>query len=287
MFYTFSISDSFDIEIGSAQNGTKTLLLDMGVWINKIKAEYPGVHLRFNIKLEQLDLSYKLPGLAEAPFPPLQDLETRAERSTALLNQWRTYASIGLRIYTAARGGNWVTAGTLPLQNHGSENWQPILTPFLTSATEVYLLSERTRIGIELIDNGYGLLKANDRLTFRGGFIAEVSAWEREVRPINNRRNLGINLFDGVATNLLSYNLNRKYLYLTNTGNTPVYFIFGTIIDLTQTATIVDDKIVQSNGLLLTPNGSFNFNNNAFLEPSPLSAVAIGGNGRITLLEGS
>lgn len=287
LFHTFNISDSFDIEIGSAQNGNKTLLLDMGVWTSRLKAEYPGVHLKFNIKLEQLDLSYKLPGLAEAPFPPLQDLETRAERSTALLNQWRTYASVGLALYTAARGGNWVRAGVLPLQNHGSENWQPILSPFLTTATEVYILSERSRIAAEIIDNGSGLLKSQDKLTFRGGLISEISAWEREVKPVNNRRNLGINLVDGVATHLLPFNSNRQYLYLTNTGDTPVYFIFGSLDDLIQGSIITDGQITQSNGLLLTPNGSFNFNNSNYLEPSPVSAVAIGGAGRITLLEGS
>lgn len=285
MLTTFTVTDAFDYEITAAHNNIKVTLLDMGLWVNNLKAEFPGINLNISAKLEQLDLTYSLPGLTECPFPPLGDLETRAERSTALLKQWRDYPSLGLGIFTSQKLF-WVKAGVLPLQNHAMENWQPLLVPFLTTASEVFLLGKNTRIAIEVIDLGHGLLKNNDRLTIRGGFTVNVTAWEKERENIQQRRSYGVDLLDGVASLILPYNPNRKYIYLTNAGSSFVQFCFGTPEDLSFNALIENNKIIRTNGLLLTPFGSANFESNYYIEASPLSAVSIGGNGRLTLIEG-
>ena len=285
MFYSFTVSEGFDLEINQASNGVKILILDMAVWVKRLKSEFPGV-LKLSAKLEQLDLTYILPGLAEAPFPSLGDLETRAERSTALLQQWRNYPSVGLVIYTAQQGGFWTRAGTLPLQNHGAENWQPLLIPFLTTATEVFLMGEKTKIAVEIVDRGHGKLKAGDKLTIRGAFVCEVAVWEKEQEIIQQRQSSSISLNNGIATQILQYNIKRKYVYLSNTGANQIQFIFGTVEELQQGAAIADNKIIQSRGLLLTPFGTASFNNSQYIEPAPIAAVAIGGNSRIAILEG-
>ena len=288
MFNTFSVSEGFDLEITQAQNGTKVLLLDMGVWMQKLQAEFPGCKLKINAKLEQLDLTYSLPGLPEAPFPALGDLDTRAERSTALLRQWRDFASIGLRLLVSQQGSFWQIAGTLPLQNHGAENWQPLVQPFLTTTAEVFLMGERAKLAVEIINLGSGLLRTGDRLTIRGGFLAEVTACEQPKQTIAIRRNLGFHLVNGEPIQILTWNQNRKYLYLSNTGNSNIYFIFGSVNDLFTNAIISNGRVTQTNGLLLTPGGTANFTNSQYIEASPVSAVAIGsGDGRIALLEGS
>ncbi len=286
-FEKFFVSDGFDLEISQVQNGTKVLLLDMGVWLQNLKKEFPNVKAKASIKLEQLDLTYSLPGLAEAPFPAMGDLDTRAERSTALLRQWRDFASVGLRFLVAAQGGFWRTAGTLPLQNHGAENWQPLLQPFLTTTSEVFLMGERAKLAVEVINLGSGLLKTGDRLTIRGGFLAEITAWEQPRQPITRRQNIAFDLLDGVPLQILPWNQDRQYLYLSNAGNSNIYFAFGTTEDLTRNATISNGKVTQANGLLLTPGGTANFASSSHIEASPISVVAIGAAGRVTLLEGS
>ena len=285
-FEKFTVSDGFDLEITQDQNRTKVLLLDMSTWLQKLQAEFPGVKLKLNTRLEQLDLTYSLPGLAEAPFPAMGDLDTRAERSTALLQQWRTYASIGLRLLISQKGNFWRTAGTLPLQNHGAENWQPLLQPFLTTTNEIFLLSNQARLSVEIIDLGSGLLRSGDRLTIRGGFLVEVTAWEQKQEIIQQRRNLAFNLNEGIPVQIAPWNNNRKYIYLTNVGSNPIHFIFGTAIELLANATYNNGALVETSGLLLSPNGSASFVNSHYVEPAPVTAVAIRGNGRISVLEG-
>lgn len=283
---TIEGTDGFDFELTYLNNGVKYCAFDVAPWFQSQIQKYPGYQIDLFLKLEVFDCTSSLLGLPQVPFPDLSGLESRAERAAIQLNHWLKYPKYGLAIYTAMKGGNWTRAGLLPIQNTGLENWQTLLTPILTANSDIFLMGTKSRIAVEIVDMGHGQLKQQDKLIFRGGFSYKLTLLKNEAVPVVGRRILGVDLVDGVATEVLAYNPHRKYLYFSNAGETNIQYVFGGIQDLTSGATIQSGKITQTNGLVLSPLGTGNYLNSQFTEIAPLSAVSIGGAGRITLIEG-
>ena len=116
--------------------------------------------------------------LAEVALPELNLADSDTDRMVAILNtQWRS-PRIHAEILISPDGTNWTAIALVAFLNSGGYPFSLVdLLPYLTSdvARE---FPAGIRLGVRLIDAGYGLIKGGDRITFDGNWVEEYALTE-------------------------------------------------------------------------------------------------------------
>ncbi len=110
------------------------------------------------------------------------------------------------------------------MQNYGSDRYLPLLQPYLT-ITEVKLLGEAEKLGIQVVDLGGGSLREGDYITVTGSWSQVISLVRKETGVIASTIPISRDLRQGVVSPIAPFRPGRRTLTLQNYGNARVWFL--------------------------------------------------------------
>lgn len=166
---------NFNRRITVADSNNIIAILDM----NAINSEYQSFEkdylVKFQSVLEDLKVTVRLMGLAEAPWPNINALMGESEKMAEMARIRIQGQKIALGLYIAIGNGPWQYESEVVLQNQGgSETHVPILVPFLSS-NETLLMAGNFKLGVKIEPKWNQPLKANDFLIVKGTWRQVVS----------------------------------------------------------------------------------------------------------------
>jgi hypothetical protein len=222
--------------------------------------------------LEALSGAIYLPSIQAAPFPDVVPEMTSAEKIAAMMKIEQEYPYIGLRFHARKSTGNWSNLATALLQNRGRETTIPFVIPYLT-INQLKLLSPDDRLGISIINYGYGVLGAGDYVNLEGDFRFNVDLIAKPTnRVVGTALPYGVAIPSTAPIRFRTANANRAIFYATNTGNADIW-IAG------------NSTVAVGAGIYLAANGGGNLTEETLT--GELWAIAEGAPSRISGIEAS
>lgn len=229
-----------------------------------------------SIALETLQLISYLPGLYkphklpeyDEDLTPLlqrqtQDLEWMAEFSPS--TQYAIEISIFESFYNNSTWGQWRPVARKWLYNQGTEYYLDLISPFLSDTRKSDIGDINYRLGVAITKKPTQLTaKAVDNYIRIRCAYSGIITYEQPPQSKNLTRNSGSRLLTvDSSIDVLSYNPNRKILYLQNTGKSVVYYNFG------------DSISTPENCLYLLPNESLSYEGDKVDKRLPLTEYLI------------
>lgn len=268
-------------QLGNTRTFRKTITAADGTGIIEILncadsfAEYADLansyYLGKNFYLEALSGAIYLPSYQQAPFAELYPEMNAAEKIAALLKIEEEYPFVGLRFYAKKGTGAWSHLSTVRLQNKGREITIPFVIPYLT-VNNLKLLSPDDRLGISILNYGHGVLGSGDYINIEGDFRFVTELIAKPQKAIGAALPYGVDISSELATKFRTANNNRAILYVTNTGNAPIW-IAG------------NANVAIGSGIFLAPNGNGTLTEQTLI--GELWAIAESGTSRLCGIEAS
>lgn len=169
-----------------------------------------------------------------------------------------------LNLYISNNTTDWYLVGGISLLNPSGYPYRIYNLLDLYTDNLAVELGENGRVGVEIKEVGHGSLAGNDLITIHGSYVLEIVIEEANyIPPIIN--STPINKIIGTASTIaVPATPTRKYVLLTNTGNSPIYLNFG-------------GTALLNEGIPVQPGGAFDFSINDVAYLGEISAVSTGG----------
>jgi hypothetical protein len=205
------------------------------IWSPKPFKSVPGISINYNAFIQSLRAKIQIKSLPEIPIPVLEPEATRLERYEAFRElEWknpRFEVSLILKVDNTEE----------EIHRFTSQSRSPFyavdLLPYLDSSNPFYLIGPTTSLKAKILDAGYGLPKADDKIVFYGSAQGQVWLWEGLYPETEGASNRSVTV--GASSTLVAAeNGLRKSLTIVNTGVNPCWLnlqrpaIFGEGIPL-------------------------------------------------------
>lgn len=270
-------TDSFTVKLS---NSNQVGVIDL-INVNALYQQYIDLNQTyltgFKFFLEDLQATINLTngglntGLKIAGLPNIGAEDTNAEKEIKNQEVLAVSEKIGLRFHKMRVGDNlgWQKISEAPLTNNGFELQRPLLNPYFT-LKPIKLLGSFDRLGVEIINYGNGVLRANDFILIEGSYTFELSGTKKtnqSITPISFNT-----IIYPDQTEILAQNPLRRGLIIHNNGSTTVWIAFDTFAQ-------------PGNGIPILPNGSFTFNESDFRLTTSIIGIVVEGEALITGVE--
>jgi len=141
---------------------------------------------RIAIYLEAFFCNMSLKSFTLGIYPNFDGDESEAEKMTLFSAAEAKSQKVGLRILTRKNNtGNWDEIAEIILVNRGRKDYFDLLQPYLAK-NSVSLLEKNDALGVQLIDYGNGLLKADDFIKIKAA-LSIVIAKKNDVEALQAR----------------------------------------------------------------------------------------------------
>lgn len=223
-----------------------------------------GQILSVNAFIKNLKAYAQIKSLAPVNLPNISIEDSETERLYKVLDvEWQS-PRYQLNLYISDNATDWHLTGGISLLNPSGYPYRVYNLMDLYTDNLAIELGENGRVGVQVQDVGYGLLKTNDLITVHGSYILEITTDDTNsyINPITNSQsiNQAVNQQSKVVVPAAP---SRKYVLLTNIGSSLVYLNFD------QTAFV-------NQGIPLQPGGAFDFSINDAAYLGDISAISIG-----------
>lgn len=160
--------------------------------------------------------------LPAATMPEVDEFSSRTEKYKA--GRAYTYASprMDIELYMRKNGGDWIYLGGNPVIHH--EDVPMYILSLLENLTDglAWRVGHNSEIGIALADQGHGLLKGDDFLSFSADCFEEAAGVPRDL-VISVADPHSWDLAPNTSQVIAPENGQRRELLLTNPGEHPVW----------------------------------------------------------------
>lgn len=147
-----------------------------------------------NALLTDLWVTAQVSSLPEVKLPIIEDGETQTERlNKTILYEWGT-ARLELRFLLGDPLGNWASFGETSIKNPSGYRYRKHRVLDLITDNPGYSLEENWKLGVQLLNVGFGDLKDSDRLDITG-------AWTQEFVAIQAQPPYVVNTVSGSGSN--------------------------------------------------------------------------------------
>lgn len=253
-------------------------LANIGVLSANLRSQYPPEFIvEINWLIEQLDASTNLTSqsIAPAPMPAIDISDTQADKAAKVADIWRAYPRVGLQLWVDETGAGYIKKGQpIVFQNTPVQFPIPLVSPYLSAASTVYLLSEKSRIGVSLLGGqNYQPIVGTDYITITGAVRADVKAIEKPAMPISNWLPLNRMLPADTLVKVSGKKNNRRTLTLQNSGLSEIWVGWG-------------QSVTENQGNKLLPGGSYWMEPGRYYSDAELYAYSVGIDGAISGQEG-
>ena len=210
-------------------------LLNAALIYQETKKRYPPEYIvEMNIILEALDFASNLStaSLPQAPFPAIDITDTSADKVTKIADLWRAYPSIGMQLHYDAYGTQYLKKGKpVVIQNHPVQHPTPLISPYLSATSRVFLLGEKSRLGVSLISGGnWASIKGEDYVTITGAVRVDVQVTEAKIVPIRNWATIYKEIPANTPTRISLSKSNRRSFTVQNAGEQSIWVGWGSQI---------------------------------------------------------
>ncbi|KST64078.1 hypothetical protein [Mastigocoleus testarum] len=268
---TYNRSRNFAFKINSSSSSN--IIPVLGNNLDGLSGINSGI-LSANLFLKNLKIFSSIKSLPEIQLPNIEFDDSETEKLYKTLDvEWKSPRK---QIQLLSNDGinGWIVIAEISLLNPSGYpyriyNAMDYLTDNLT-----YEFGENGRLGIKLIDVGYGLLEGDDELTIHGSYVQEIvyeNEWAGSGNVITNNIETSVN----VTTNsfiILSSNNFRKYVLISNQGFNDCYIKFGEDVDVNSAIKIV-------------PGGHYEYSTSNVNWRGNISAICKNGTSKLNILE--
>ena len=272
-------TDKFQARLNASSGNNKIELFNAWPLYQAMKEEFEPDYIitDFNLYIEALDVATDIKALQVVPWAEYDDTDSKAARAKAVYENYVKYPKVGVQLYLDIGNGYQPQGQPVVFQNLAYQIPVSILSPHLISSTNnVDLFGKKTRIAVQVVPdptgNTWKQLSGNDYLLIRGSYRTEVQLKQRITKEVKNWVNFGVDVTANQLTILRPMNKSRRYLVLTNAGDTDAYVAFG-------------ETLITGQGALLKPGGSLSFSSEGYIVPNQVVAISQQST-RITGLEG-
>jgi hypothetical protein len=175
------------------------------------------------LMIEELQITVNLASFPLAQVPDIAPEDTAAEKLLKISQSERAYPSLGFALYRKI-GNQWRRQALPKFQNYGSERYLPLLQPYL-GITEVKVMGDNEKLGVQVVDLGGGSLKEGDYITVTGSWSQTISLVRKETGVLAATIPFSCNLTRGVMSQVVPARPGRRTLTLQNHGRAVVWFL--------------------------------------------------------------
>lgn len=263
----------------NAQSGNNIIeLINCAAAMNHVRSQYPiDCVLQIRLILEALDGASNLSSasIAQAPLPAIDVTDTQADKATKVSDIWRNYPKIGLQLWIDAYGTGYIKKGQpIVFQNYPVQFPVPLISPFLNATAAVFLMGEKSRLGISVLTGqNWNPIAGTDFITITGALRADVEVTQLNQVLVKSWNSLSVTIPANIPTKISNAKINRRSFEVQNTGDSILYVGWG-------------NQINEGMGNLLLPNGSYSMLTSNYYSSAEFWAYSVDGEGKISGQEG-